>query len=147
VNDLLKPDIPTKMFVTCLYAILDPRTGIICYANAGHPVPYRRTKQGITELRATGFPLGLLAGTTYEEEQTSLEPGDCIICYSDGLVEAHNSERELFGFPRLQELLAHQMDDGDTLINRLLADLKAFTGDQWEQEDDITLVGIKRLGG
>ncbi len=146
VNDLLKPDMPARMFVTCLYAILDPQTGIICYANAGHPVPYRRTKQGIAELRATGFPLGMLPGVSYVEEETSLEPGECIIFYSDGLIEAHNAERELFGFPRLQQLMAEKLDDGDSLINRLLSELKAFTGAQWEQEDDITLVGVKRLG-
>jgi serine phosphatase RsbU (regulator of sigma subunit) len=147
VNELLKPDMPTKMFVTCLYAILDPQDGRLIYANAGHPVPYRRTKKGVAELRATGFPLGLLPGISYTEEETSIEPGECIIFYSDGLVEAHNTERELFGFPRLQELLAKKMDDGDSLINRLLDELKAFTGAQWEQEDDITLVGLKHLGG
>jgi serine phosphatase RsbU (regulator of sigma subunit) len=145
VNDLLKPDMPARMFVTCLYAILDPQTGIICYANAGHPVPYRRTKQGIAELRAAGFPLGMLSGVSYVEEETSLEPGECIIFYSDGLIEAHNAERELFGFPRLQQLMAEKLDDGESLINRLLSELKAFTGAQWEQEDDITLVGVKRL--
>jgi serine phosphatase RsbU (regulator of sigma subunit) len=147
VNDLLKPDMPTTMFVTCLYAILDPQNGRLLYANAGHPVPYRRTKQGITELRAIGFPLGLLPGISYTEEETLIEPGECVIFYSDGLVEAHNPERELFGFPRLQELLAEKMDDGDSLINRLLAELKAFTGSQSEQEDDITLVGIKHVSG
>jgi serine phosphatase RsbU (regulator of sigma subunit) len=146
VNELIKPDMPTAMFVTCLYAILDLQNGKVLYANAGHPVPYRRTRQGIVELRASGFPLGLLPGISYTEEETSIEPGECILLYSDGLVEAHNTQRELFGFPRLKELIAEKMDDGDSLINRLLAELKVFTGAQWEQEDDITLVGIKHLG-
>jgi len=147
VNDLLKPDMPQNMFVTCLYAILDPQTGIMRYANAGHPVPYRRTKQGIAELRASGIPLGLLPGISYSEEETSIEAGECIILYTDGLVEAHNAQREMFGFPRLQELIGDKKDDGDSLIDRLLDELHAFTGDQWEQEDDITLVGIKHLDG
>jgi serine phosphatase RsbU (regulator of sigma subunit) len=146
VNELLKPDMPSNMFVTCLYVILDPQTGIMRYANAGHPVPYRRTKQGIAELRASGFPLGLLSGIGYAEEETYLETGECLIFFSDGLVEAHNARREMFGFPRLQKLLADRMDDGEMLIDRLLDELKAFTGDQMEQEDDITLVGIKHLG-
>ena len=147
VNDLLKPDMPQNMFVTCLYAILDPQTGIVRYANAGHPVPYRRTRQGIAELRASGIPLGLLSGISYTEEETSLGSGECIIFYSDGLVEAHNAQREMFGFPRLQAVLADNMGDGGSLIDRLLDELHAFTGDQWEQEDDITLVGIKHLDG
>src|SRR5262249_19522758 len=59
-NNLLYPDIPAKMFVTCLYAILDPHSGHLCYANAGHDLPYRRYGDTVCELRATGMPLGLM---------------------------------------------------------------------------------------
>jgi serine phosphatase RsbU (regulator of sigma subunit)/anti-sigma regulatory factor (Ser/Thr protein kinase) len=144
-NELLYPDIPGKMFVTCLYAILDPSTGHLRFANAGHDLPYRRTANGVMELRATGMPLGLMPGMRYEEREVTLEPGEQVIFYSDGLVEAHSPDRELFGFPRLQELMA-LYDTGADLIAYLLDELAAFTGPEWEQEDDVTLVTLARTG-
>ena len=90
-NDLLFPDIPPTMFVTCLYAVLDPDSGRLEYANAGHDLPIHRSADGIDELWATGMPLGLMPGSTYEEKEISLLPGESVLFYSDGLVEAHNS--------------------------------------------------------
>jgi serine phosphatase RsbU (regulator of sigma subunit) len=143
VNDVLHPDIPPNMFVTCLYAILDPQTGVLRYANAGHDLPYLRHAKGVTELRATGMPLGLMPGMGYEEKEVTLEAGDGVLFYSDGLVEAHDPEREMFGFPRLQGFVgAHP--GGATLMDFLLTELDRFVGDGWEQEDDITLVTLKR---
>ena len=143
-NELLVPDIPRNMFVTCLYAILEPATGRLRYANAGHDLPYRRQGDGVVELRATGMPLGLLPGMSYEEKETVLLPGEAVLFYSDGLVEAHNTRREMFSFPRLQTLVAGH-DAGAALIDRLLAELAAFVGAGWEQEDDVTLVTLQRL--
>jgi serine phosphatase RsbU (regulator of sigma subunit)/anti-sigma regulatory factor (Ser/Thr protein kinase) len=147
-NDLLCPEIPPKMFVTCLYAILDPANGRLQYANAGHDLPYHRRDGGVEELRAIGMPLGLMPNTRYEEHEITLAPGDSVLFYSDGLVEAHNTRRELFGFPRLQAFVErHPAGDGPALIKALLADLAAFTGPDAEQEDDITLVSLQRLEG
>src|SRR5256714_14879462 len=87
-NDLLHPDIPPKMFVTCLYAILDPVTGHLEYANAGHDLPHWRHNGKVTELRATGIPLGLMPEMFYEEKEVTLGAGDSVLFYSDGLVEA-----------------------------------------------------------
>lgn len=142
-NDLLCPDIPPKMFVTCLYGILEPASGRLVYANAGHDLPYHRSTSGASELRATGMPLGLMPGMSYEEREACLAPGDSVLLYSDGLVEAHNPERDMFGFPRLAALMA---DWADTvpLIERLLNELAQFTGPDWEQEDDVTLVALQR---
>lgn len=145
-NDLLHPDIPPKMFVTCLYAILDPRSGRLRYANAGHDLPYQRRGARVNELRARGMPLGLMPGMRYEERETVLGPGDSILFYSDGLVEAHNPEREMFGFPHLADLLEHRAKD-TPVIEYLLHELAAFTGDDWEQEDDVTLVTLQRAEG
>jgi len=140
-NDVLVEEIPPRMFVTCFYGLLDPASGHMRYANAGHDVPYRYTSEGIVELRATGMPLGLMPGMNYEEKETTLAAGDYVLLYSDGLVEAHNGEREMFGFPRLQELLATHAE-GATVNDFLLAQLADFTGPTWEQEDDVTLVTI-----
>lgn len=143
VNDMLCPDIPPNMLVTCLYAILDPHSGRIQYANAGHDLPYWRNSKGVTELRATGMPLGLMPGMTYEEKETTLAPGECILLHSDGMAEAHNPQKEMFGFPRLKNLMAEH-PGGAGLIDFLLAELAAFTGEHWEQEDDVTLVTLQR---
>ncbi len=145
VNETLFPDIPANMFVTCFYAVLDPRTGLLQYANAGHDLPYCRTRGDVSELRATGMPLGLMPGMTYEQKETMLEVGESILFYSDGLIEAHNTKREMFGFPRAMKLVGEHTD-GSTLIEFLLQQLKIFTGDDWEQEDDVTMVTLQRTG-
>ncbi len=146
VNELLVREIPPKMFVTCLYAILDPRTGRLHFANAGHNLPYRTGNSNgqAAELRATGMPLGLMTGMMYEEAETTIEPGECLVFYSDGLVEAHNSHREMFGIPRLRSLLSTGGLQCPTLIQRLLSELEAFTGRGWQQEDDVTLLTLHR---
>jgi serine phosphatase RsbU (regulator of sigma subunit) len=147
VNDVLYPDIPQNMFVTCLYAILDPSSGRLRYANAGHDLPYLRHKGGpggASELRATGMPLGLMPGMGYEEKEAVLEAGDSVLFYSDGLVEAHDPRGEMFGFPRLQGLVGAHRSGGSSLIGFLLSELTRFTGEGWEQEDDITLVTLQR---
>jgi serine phosphatase RsbU (regulator of sigma subunit) len=144
VNNNLFPDIPPNMFVTCLAALLNSRTGRLQYANAGHDLPYVRRVDGVSELRATGMPLGLMPGMSYEQKEITLKPGESVLLYSDGLVEAHSPRREMFGFPRMQGLVgAHP--GGATLIDSLLAELEQFTGEEWEQEDDITLLTLQRF--
>jgi serine phosphatase RsbU (regulator of sigma subunit)/anti-sigma regulatory factor (Ser/Thr protein kinase) len=146
VNELLQPEIPPKMFVTCLYAILDPASGRLQYANAGHDLPYRRFDGGVEELRATGMPLGLMTNMRYEEGEITLAPGETLLFYSDGLVEAHNRQREMFGFPRLQAFVErYPGGPGPALITSLLEELAAFVGADVEQEDDITLVTLQRV--
>ena len=99
-NELLYPDIPAKMFVTCLYIVLETSTGEMSFANAGHNLPYLRTKDGVVELRATGMPLGLMPGMEYEQKSVTIQAGQSLLLSSDGLIEAHNPGREMFGFPR-----------------------------------------------
>ena len=154
VNDVIVRDIPPNMFITCLYAILDLKSGLLRYANAGHDLPYRRRRRssssssteagGAEELRATGMPLGLLPGMSYEEKEIVLDRGDSVLFYSDGLVEAHDPHRQMFGFPRLQGLVGAHRSDGPAMVNFLLSELARFTGEEWEQEDDITLVTLDR---
>jgi serine phosphatase RsbU (regulator of sigma subunit) len=147
VNELLAADLPASMFVTCFYAILDPTTGRLWYANAGQDLPYLRHTDGVVdELRARGMPLGLMPDMQYEELETTLLPGDSLLFYSDGLVEAHNPQREMFGFPRLITLLGKGAE-GSSPIPVLLQELATFTGPDWEQEDDLTLVTLQRTAG
>jgi len=144
VNEALLVRIPPNMFVSCFYAILDPERASLSYANAGHDVPYvRRGRGAAEELRARGMPLGLMPGMSYEEEETILEAGEAALFYSDGLVEAHDPEGEMFGFPRLRALVAEHGEER-SLGAFLLEELYSFVGEGWEQEDDITLLTLQR---
>jgi serine phosphatase RsbU (regulator of sigma subunit)/predicted ester cyclase len=143
VNETLVARIPSNMFVTCFYAILAPEDGTLRYANAGHDPPYmRRSNDDAEELRARGMPLGLMAGMEYEEQGASLNEGESVLFYSDGLVEAHDPEDEMFGFPRLRALVGEHGKER-SLANILLEELYSFVGEGWEQEDDITLLTLR----
>ena len=147
VNDLLYEEIPANMFVTCFYAVLDPASGGLHYANAGHDLPYLLNQGGqVEELRATGMPLGLMPGMSYEENETVVNSDEQILLYSDGLAEAHDPEREMYGFPRVRGSMLSR-PGGQPLIPHLLAELERFTGSEWIQEDDVTLVTIRRETG
>jgi serine phosphatase RsbU (regulator of sigma subunit) len=144
INDALYPDVPSAMFVTCFYAVLDPVAGRLRYANAGHDLPYvLRNGEGTHALRATGMPLGLMPQMGYEEKEAVLGEGDSVLFYSDGLVEAHDPHYEMFGFPRLEALIAEH-GTKRSLVDSLLRELYSFVGEAWEQEDDITLLTLKR---
>jgi len=143
VNDVLYDDIPAHMFVTCLAVVLEPATGELQFANAGHDLPYVRRSWGVEELRATGMPLGLMAGMSYEEKTAVLEPGDSLLLHSDGIAEAHAPDREMFGFPRLKQIVGANVG-GEALIDVVLAELASFIGPGADQEDDITMVTLER---
>jgi serine phosphatase RsbU (regulator of sigma subunit)/predicted ester cyclase len=143
VNETLLTRIPDNMFVTCFYAILDSKSGRLSYANAGHDLPYLHRNGHAEELRARGMPLGLMPGMGYEEKETILEAGEAAFFYSDGLVEAHDPKGEMFGFPRLRALVAEH-GEGRSLEEALLEELYSFVGEGWEQEDDITLLTLRR---
>jgi serine phosphatase RsbU (regulator of sigma subunit) len=135
--------IPSNTFVTCFYAILDPESGTLRYANAGHDLPYlRRVGGDVEELRARGMPLGLIPGMNYEQKEVVLEEGETALFYSDGLVKAHDPQGEMFGFPRLQTLVAEHGEER-SLEEALLEELYSFVGEGWEQEDDITLLTLR----
>jgi anti-sigma regulatory factor (Ser/Thr protein kinase) len=141
-----------------LYALLDLRSGKLRYANAGHTLPYRLrydfsrppatatpAPARVDALRATGMPLGLIPGLDYAERETMLIPGETVLFYSDGIVEARNSRQELYGFPRLKAALASAPDlEGAALIAFLERELAAFIGPDTEPEDDTSLVYLER---
>jgi serine phosphatase RsbU (regulator of sigma subunit)/predicted ester cyclase len=143
VNETLLARIPANMFVTCFYAILDPKSAHLVYANAGHDLPYLHRNGDAEELRARGMPLGLMPNMGYEEKETILHSGEAALLYSDGLVEAHDPEGDMFGFPRLRALIAEH-GEKRSLGELLLEELYSFTGERWEQEDDITLLTLRR---
>jgi serine phosphatase RsbU (regulator of sigma subunit) len=143
VNETLFSRIPTNMFVTCFYGVLEPESATFSFANAGHDLPYLWHGGDAEELRARGMPLGLMPGMSYEQKEMVLEPTDSALLYSDGLVEAHDPEGEMFGFPRLRALVADYGEER-SLGEALLEELYSFVGEGWEQEDDITLLMLRR---
>jgi serine phosphatase RsbU (regulator of sigma subunit) len=143
VNETLFARIPPNMFVTCFYAILDPENASLSYANAGHDPPYLQRRGEAEELRARGMPLGLMPGMGYEEKEIVLDAGEVALFYTDGLVEAHDPKGEMFGFPRLRALIAEHAVEG-SLGEFLMEELYSFVGEGWEQEDDITLLTLRR---
>jgi serine phosphatase RsbU (regulator of sigma subunit)/anti-sigma regulatory factor (Ser/Thr protein kinase) len=143
-NDFLCPQMPPKMFVTCLYAVLEPHSGRLVYANAGHNVPYLGGADDcVDELKARGMPLGLMPGSKYEEKEVTIEHGQIVLFSSDGIAEAHNTDGEMFGCPRIIDVLANRKPDED-LRDLVLEALDRFIGPDHEQEDDITMVTLER---
>src|SRR5215210_395292 len=143
VNETLVDRIPSNMFVTCFYGVLDPKSATFTYANAGHDLPYLWHGGCAEELRARGMPLGLMPEMSYEQKEMILEPTDSALSYSDGLVEAHAPQGEMFGFPRLRALVAERGEER-SLGDFCLEELYSFVGEGWEQEDDITLLTLRR---
>jgi serine phosphatase RsbU (regulator of sigma subunit) len=86
--------------------------------------------------------LGLMPGMSYEEKEIVFKVGQAAMFYSDGLVEAHNPKGEMFGFPRLRELIAEHAEES-SLEDLLLEELHSFVGEGWQQEDDITLLTLR----
>jgi serine phosphatase RsbU (regulator of sigma subunit)/anti-sigma regulatory factor (Ser/Thr protein kinase) len=147
VNDLLCDDIPAHMFVTCLVLVIDSETGRVDFANAGHNLPYVRATDGtVRELRATGMPLGLMPGLSYDESTAVIAPGEQVLLYSDGLTEQHDAAGEMFGFGRTAEVVA-KATSADELADLCVSELARFTGPDVEQEDDITMVALERANG
>jgi len=127
--------------------VLNPETGLLRFANAGHDLPYVKTAEGVVELRARGMPLGLMTGMVYEEKEHVLLPGDGVLLHSDGVVESHNPDRsDMYGFPRLKQAVG-KFPPGRELIDSVLGELQSFTGGAAEQEDDITMVTLERSAG
>ena len=87
--------------------------------------------------------MGLMPGMSYEQRETILHTGEAALFYSDGLVEAHDPKGEMFGFPRLRALVAEHGEER-SLGDFLLEELYSFVGEGWEQEDDITLLTLRR---
>jgi serine phosphatase RsbU (regulator of sigma subunit)/anti-sigma regulatory factor (Ser/Thr protein kinase) len=143
-NEVLVREIPPAMFVTCLFGILEPGSGKLTFANAGHNLPYVSSGGQVMELRATGMPLGLMAGMEYEVRTAVLEADATMLLSSDGIVEAHRPDGTMFGFERLMDLVG-STDSAEALMTAILTDLDRFCGEGHEQEDDVTMVTVRRL--
>lgn len=148
VNQMLANSVPPGLFVTAFYGIFDPATARLRYASGGHPHPIRHSRRDLvtTELRSDGLPLGLVADAEYEDQTVVLDPGDLVVVYSDGLVEALDAERRMYGFDAAHQAIAASAGMGDAddagavgHLGRVVDDMRRFIGDE-RLHDDVTVV-------
>jgi serine phosphatase RsbU (regulator of sigma subunit) len=129
--------------ITAFYGVLDTRTLRLAISNAGHPFPVLRRDGRIAEIEICGLPLGARADAAYTEQIIQLQPGDQLVLISDGILEEHNSRREMFGFERMLATIAHaDMVDPERALDEIWETVSHFRGAA-EQSDDITLVVVQ----
>jgi len=141
VNQLLVDDFPAGKFVTLVYAVLDPSTRSVVFANAGHLRPLFIDGRGDHFLDTErGLPLGLGCGD-YSETQVSLSPGSKLIFYSDGITEAENANAEEYGARRLAE---HAVKPGASAVT-IVDDVRSFVnGSSLRDDASVVFVGVGR---
>ncbi|HNP87857.1 MAG TPA: SpoIIE family protein phosphatase [Kouleothrix sp.] len=145
-NRLILSDARSGLFVTCFYAILDIESGDLLFADGGHnyPLHYRQAQATIEPLQTQGIVLGIVPDARFEQHATVVEPGDVICFYTDGVTEAMNPRRQLFGEERLAEILRRSHHLGpEEIIERIIDAVTNYTAGA-PQTDDITLVVLKR---
>jgi phosphoserine phosphatase RsbU/P len=151
VNRQLYPDIREDMFISMAYLLADKSRNELVLARAGHdaPLKYRASDCSITKINPPGMALGIDSGSVFNRVtgdcRVRLEAGDCLILYTDGVTEALDANGLEFGMSRLTEAIqASSADGAPGILSRVTADLKAFVGNQ-PQNDDITLIAIRKL--
>jgi sigma-B regulation protein RsbU (phosphoserine phosphatase) len=143
-NRRLKKDIKSGMFVALLYAVLDAEKGGVGLCSAGQTQPVlmsaKTAEVKLVETLGDTFPLGILEDASYEETRLQLEPGDKVVFYTDGIVEAMNKKEEIYGFERLQEVIkTSKASEAEALMNDIITSVSNFTGNA-PQHDDLTLI-------
>jgi sigma-B regulation protein RsbU (phosphoserine phosphatase) len=149
VNDVVVEDFDdTDYFITLLFGTLHPKTGALRVVNAGHepPLILRHSAWDIEVMERHGIVLGIEAEARYPEQSTTLEIGDRVVMYTDGLTEASNERGELFTVERLREkFLEHRYLNAQELAAALFDEVRAYSGDH--MRDDATILVIRRIGG
>ncbi len=143
LNERLRMRVVPGRYCALQYAVYDPATRELCFANAALPRPILVSPRGCREVGDGGLPSGLFAGAVYERYSVDLQPGDAVLFCTDGILEARNAEGEDFGLERVLELCAENSTASpDTLLDRLFADVDDFTG-EGPAHDDMTAIVLK----
>ena len=135
-----------SMFVTLFFAVLDLDTGVLNYVNAGHNPPYVVGPTGVVkaELMPTGPAAGLFSNMVFKIKQVTLEPGDLLMTFTDGVTEARDPSGEFFEEDRLLALLKQPASSASEHLDRIEARLQAHTAGA-DQFDDITMLAVRRV--
>ena len=146
VNDLLNDDNEASMFVTVLYATFDPESGEFNYANGGHNSPLMVRADGSSELLPLtgGIALGVMPGFEYAQRTVTLEPGDTLVLYTDGVTEAMNDEHEEFGVERLRAIFASGAPGESMKTSQAVFDAVHEFAGATPQSDDVTCLTLCR---
>jgi serine phosphatase RsbU (regulator of sigma subunit)/CHASE2 domain-containing sensor protein len=145
-NRRIKQDIKSGMFVALLYAVHNAEDGSVGLCSAGQTQPLllsaKTSEPTLVETVGDTFPLGILDEANYEETQLKMEPGDKVVYYTDGIVEAMNKNKDMYGFERLNEVVkASTAENAEELMNDIISDVSKFTGDA-PQHDDLTIIVV-----
>lgn len=145
-NRVICENTSAATFITAFFALYDPANHALRYVNAGHNPPYIVRKDGtVDELTEGGLILGVMKGMTYDEGETALGPGDVLAMFSDGVTEAMGDAQEEYGEDRLIDVLrATRSEPAAAVVERVQADVEAFTGPVAQRYDDFTLVVLRR---
>ena len=150
VNRQLYPDIKEDMFISMAYLILDHQRAGVTLARAGHDAPllYKGRSQTVTPVKSPGMVVGIDSGNVFDrltvDFAVPLERDDCLILYTDGVTEALNTDGDEFGLDRMiQSVRASATDGAQTIVKRIIEDVRNFTGSV-PQNDDITLIAIRK---
>lgn len=146
VNDALAVQNPRGMFVTLICMIIDPATGKVTCANAGHPsaVLLRAGDAPSMTLGTTGMLSGIMAGVDMERAEITMQPGDTLVLYTDGVTEAFNEENELYGDDRLIHSLRDAAGRTAEKTVATVVDAVRHHADGFPQSDDIAVVAVRR---
>ena len=145
-NQLICADSAFSMFLTLFYAQIDPKKNEITYVNAGHnpPLLYKAKENKLVKLTRTGMLIGVEADVSYEQASVSLEPGDFIAMFTDGITEAVNNKEQTFSEEKLEKLLLdNKKSSPEELKEKIISAVEKFVG-SYPQSDDITLTIVKR---
>jgi sigma-B regulation protein RsbU (phosphoserine phosphatase) len=150
VNRQLYPDIKEDMFISMAYLILDHQRDGVMLARAGHDAPllYKGHSQTVTPIKSPGMVVGIDSGNVFDrltaDFAVPLERDDCLILYTDGVTEALNTDGDEFGLDRMiQSVRASATDGAQTIVKRIIEDVRNFTG-SFPQNDDITVIAIRK---
>jgi serine phosphatase RsbU (regulator of sigma subunit) len=145
INRVMCKTVPDNRFVTFFYGVLDPSTHTLIYVNAGQCQPcVVRAAGGTDQLAQSGPPLGLMDISTYRPYTLQMEPGDILVCYSDGVSEARGTNDEEFGEQRLAEIVARERARTPGDLARIVTEEMSKHCAGLSYQDDVTLVILKR---
>jgi serine phosphatase RsbU (regulator of sigma subunit) len=153
VNERILSDTRGSMFVTAFFGVLEPHTGRLRYANAGHPPPLLiKSQKGkpVDRLVRTGMALGVEADEHWTQKMVSIAPGDVLVLYTDGVIEAMNPQGRQFDFTRLQDVIVRQASrPSKTILDAILSEVYRFTAGSGDRAahsfaDDTALIVLKR---
>jgi sigma-B regulation protein RsbU (phosphoserine phosphatase) len=145
LNRQLYANTAPEKYATFYFALYDDAEHVVTYTNAGHLPPLVVSREGVQRLEVTGTVVGAFPSARYDEQKVTLDPGDILVAYTDGMVEPENVFGEMFGEERLQELLLrHAQADSDEIIARAMEAVVQWTGSS-ELQDDMTMLVARRI--